>query len=181
MKFFIFNEFCLSSRRAQTLTKLNPRKAHVMRNRLIFALALLLMISAQVQAQSRACTREYMPVCGQLGQEIKTFPTRCVMLSQGGTWLSDGACTPRETPTSEEIILTVAADDVACVGVVPMRCLRVKRGQSGEWNNFYDSIDGFTFKRGTTYQLLVRATPIPNPPADGSNTHYTLVRVLSMH
>lgn len=141
----------------------------------------VLLTLLYLEAQAGICTREYIPVCGQLGQEIKTFPTRCVMLSQGGTWLSDGACTPRETPTSEETILTVAPDDVACVGVVPMRCLRVKRGSSREWSNFYDSIDGFTFKRGTTYRLLVRTTPIPKPPADGSNTHYTLVRVLSMH
>ncbi|PIT73043.1 hypothetical protein B9Z42_12205 [Limnohabitans sp. B9-3] len=60
-------------------------------------------MSTQAQAQTQTptpiCTREYAPVCGQLGQEIKTFPTRCVMLSQGGTWVSNGACP--QTPATQ--------------------------------------------------------------------------------
>jgi hypothetical protein len=142
----------------------------------------LLVMSAQAQAQlsNQICTREYAPVCGQLGQETQTFPTRCVMLSQGGTWVSDGAC-PATQPTtqSKEITLTVAAQDVACMGAAPMRCLQVKEGDASTWSNFYSRIEDFTFTPGVRYTLLVRVTPIHNPPADMADTRYELVRELS--
>ena len=151
-------------------------------------LASLLVISTQAQAQGQdqthtppqICTREYAPVCGQLGQETKTFPTRCVMLSLGGTWVSNGAC-PATPPTaqSKEITLTVAAEDVACMGAAPMRCLQVKEGDAPTWSKFYNRIEGFTFKPGVRYTLLVRVTPISNPPADMADTRYELVRELS--
>ena len=149
-------------------------------------LASLLVLSTQAQAQTQdqtppqICTREYAPVCGQLGQETKTFPTRCVMLSQGGTWLSNGVC-PTTPPAaqSKEITLTVAAEDVACMGAAPMRCLQVKEGDASTWSNFYSRIEGFTFTPGVRYTLLVRVTPIPNPPADMADTRYELVHELS--
>ena len=137
----------------------------------------LLFISAQ--AHAGICTREYAPVCGQLPQKTQTFSNRCMMKDAGANWLSDGECpaTPRITPV-KNITLTVAPQDVACMGEGPMRCLRVKVGKEATWSNFYSPIEGFTFTPGVQYKLLVRATPVANPPADGSNTHYALVRVL---
>nr|WP_315262070.1 DUF4377 domain-containing protein [uncultured Limnohabitans sp.] len=137
----------------------------------------LLFISAQ--AHAGICTREYAPVCGQLPQKTQTFSNRCMMKDAGANWLSDGECpsTPSNTPV-KNITLTVAPQDVACMGEGPMRCLRVKVGKEATWSNFYSPIEGFTFTPGVQYKLLVRATPVANPPADGSNTHYALVRVL---
>jgi hypothetical protein len=175
---FVFYSFLSIHHWRQDVMTVRPLKAHVMRNRLLSAL-MFGVVTLHTHAQQPMCTREYMPVCGQSGEEIKTFPTRCVMQLQGGTWLSDGVCPSQAPSTSQEIVFTVAPDDVACVGIVPMRCLQVKMGEASTWSNFYDSIDGFTFQRGTTYQLLVRATPIRNPPADGGSTHYTLLRVIS--
>lgn len=101
------------------------------------------------------------------------------MKDAGASWVSDGEClTSHAAAPAKNITLTVAPQDVACVGEGAMRCLRVKMGKDTAWSNFYSHIEGFTFTPGVEYKLLVRATPVANPPADGSSTHYALVRVL---
>jgi hypothetical protein len=62
-----------------------------------------------------------------------------------------------------------------------MRCLQVKEEKGQKWLNFYSPIEGFTFTRGVEYVLLVRVTPIENPPMDSADTRYELVRVVSRH
>ncbi|UXX78773.1 DUF4377 domain-containing protein [Reichenbachiella carrageenanivorans] len=71
---------------------------------------------------------------------------------------------------------------VACVGEGPRRCLQVQQGEqveSGAWEYFYSTIEGFDFKEGFIYQLAVSEKSIENPPADGSSIRYQLVEVLS--
>ncbi len=140
----------------------------------------LLFIS--IHAQAGICTREYAPVCGQLPQHTQTFSNRCMLKDAGATWLSDGECpSSRVNAKAKNITLTVAGHDAACVAAAPMRCLQVKEGKGQKWLNFYSPIEGFTFTRGVEYVLLVRATPIENPPMDSSDTRYELVRVVSRH
>jgi hypothetical protein len=131
-------------------------------------------------AQAGICTREYAPVCGQLPQQTQTFPNRCMMKDAGAAWKSDGECpSSRVNAKPKNITLTVAGHDVECVAAAPMRCLQVKEEKGQKWLNFYSPIEGFTFTRGVEYVLLVRATPIANPPMDSSDTRYELVRVVS--
>ena len=131
-------------------------------------------------AQAGICTREYAPVCGQLPQHTQTFSNRCMMKDAGAAWLSDGECPASHARAKiRNIKLTVAGHDVACVAAAPMRCLQVKEGKEKKWLNFYSSIEGFTFTRGVEYVLLVRVTPIKNPPMDSADTRYELVRVVS--
>ncbi len=138
----------------------------------------LLLISAQTQAG--ICTREYAPVCGQLPQHTQTFSNRCMMKDAGATWLSDGECpSSRAQAKAKNITLTVAGHDVACVAAAPMRCLQVKEGGAEKWSDFYGHIEGFTFTPGMQYKLLVRVTPIENPPADSADKRYVMVRMLS--
>jgi len=49
-------------------------------------------VTSPVQAQ--ACTREYMPVCGQVPGEAQaqTFPNQCLLKVANATQLSEGAC-----------------------------------------------------------------------------------------
>ena len=137
----------------------------------------LLFISAQ--ANAGICTREYAPVCGQLPQQTQTFSNHCMMKDAGASWVSDGECpSQHNNALAKDITLTVAAHDVACMGVAPMRCLQVKEGKALKWSNFYSPIEGFTFTPGVQYKLLVRATPMTNAPADAGDTRYELVRVL---
>lgn len=65
-----------------------------------------------------------------------------------------------------------------CVGVAPMKCMKVKELPSGEWSLFYQNIDGFEYKVGTEYTLKVNVTDIPNPPADAPSVKYTLIEVV---
>ena len=138
----------------------------------------LLFIS--IHAHAGICTREYAPVRGQLPQHKQTFSNRCMMKDAGAIWLSDGECpSSRVNAKAKNITLTVAGHDAACVAAAPMRCLQVKEGKGQKWLNFYSPIEGFTFKRGVEYVLLVRATPIANPPMDSSDTRYELLHVVS--
>lgn len=140
-------------------------------------LSSLLFIS--IQANAGICTREYAPVCGQLPQQTQTFANRCMMKDTGASWVSDGECPSQQNNAlAKNITLTVAAHDVACMGVAPMRCLQVKEGKALKWSNFYSPVEGFTFTPGVQYKLLVRATPMVNAPADAGDTRYELVRVL---
>ncbi len=62
----------------------------------------------------------------------------------------------------------------------PIECMRVKtEGESPEWQPLsFNSIEGFTYERGHQYYLSVKRTILANPPADGSDRKYELIRVL---
>jgi heat shock protein HslJ len=75
--------------------------------------------------------------------------------------------------------LYVGPELVDCTGVAPMKCMQVKEDPNGEWQLFYNQIEGFTFEPGFTYELSVNVETIANPPADGSSLRYTLVEVVS--
>ena len=171
----IFNHFVdiLRLSRVKDSQLLNP----FMFDKLI--LTFLVLISTVALADDGICTREYAPVCGQLSHQTQTFSNRCMMKDAGASWVSDGECPSQQNSgLAKDITLTVAAHDVACMGVAPMRCLQVKEGKALKWSNFYSPIEGFTFTPGVQYKLLVRATPMANAPADAGDTRYELVRVL---
>ncbi|WP_300440901.1 DUF4377 domain-containing protein [Christiangramia sp.] len=67
-------------------------------------------------------------------------------------------------------------------GVEPQLVLLVKEGdeiEGGEWNYFYDDIDGFEFKPGYLYDIMVSKERIENPPADASSFKYKLEKIIS--
>lgn len=66
-----------------------------------------------------------------------------------------------------------------CMGVGPMACMLARRNSTGEFGFFYDGIDGFAFEWGYDYQLIVKTSEVPNPPADGSSIAYTQVALTS--
>lgn len=70
-----------------------------------------------------------------------------------------------------------------CVGVGPMTCLQVQKGEkqvSGDWQMFYAPIQGFDYEQGYLYKLRVKETRLPadKVPADASSIAYELVEVL---
>ncbi|NSL89546.1 DUF4377 domain-containing protein [Chitinophaga sp. Mgbs1] len=65
-----------------------------------------------------------------------------------------------------------------CTGVAPMQCLQIKGLKDSAWQNLYTNIEGFNYTPGYRYKLLIRVTPVKNPPADGSSLKYTLRKVL---
>ena len=78
---------------------------------------------------------------------------------------------------SDVQVVTVGPRLMDCVGSHPMRCMVV----DGEY--FYQTIEGFEFEEGFTYQLRIEkydAFPDnPEPPADAGKYGYQLVEVVS--
>lgn len=82
---------------------------------------------------------------------------------------------------NNESTLRVNSFTVQCEGVAPMTCLQVQEGDSlepGKWENFYSSIEGFTYEAGYLYRLRIRKETLENVPADASSIRYVLVEVL---
>jgi hypothetical protein len=90
--------------------------------------------------------------------------------------------TPTEDKDAKEAIYHVNSYRVPCVGVAPMQCLQVRRGDSPteEWQFFYSQIRGFDYQPGYLYRLRVLETPLPpeQVPADASSIRYDLIEVL---
>ncbi len=86
-----------------------------------------------------------------------------------------------EEPESppEEVRMFVGPEKVPCEGAGPQECLQVKDSPDGEWQLFYDTIEGFQWEPGFIYELRVNVYQVENPPADGSSLRYELVEVVS--
>jgi hypothetical protein len=81
-----------------------------------------------------------------------------------------------------EVIMQVNYYRQRCQGEGTFNCLLVQQGQqigSRNWELFYDQIQGFAYEPGYIYTLRVRIEQIPDPPQDGSDRRYTLVKTLS--
>lgn len=90
---------------------------------------------------------------------------------------------PTESATNNQAgerieTLWIGPQLVDCVGVVPQKCMEIRRAADGQVEWFYDSIEGFDHMIGTSYQIKVAVTDVENPPADASSLHYRLVEVV---
>jgi hypothetical protein len=96
------------------------------------------------------------------------------------------ACNPLQAPVDESFMgegqerqtLYVASYTRTCHGMYEMQCMLVRESRDGEWLNWYDHIQGFTYEPGYEYVLLVGWREVPNPPADGSSREYWLIQTL---
>ena len=90
----------------------------------------------------------------------------------------------------ERVFLEVAAQTRPCPHplIKDKQCLQVrevhfddqglKQGQPGEFENFYDSIEGYTHEAGTRNVLRVNRFKVANAPADASSRAYVLDMVV---
>ncbi|KRA45199.1 META and DUF4377 domain-containing protein [Pseudoxanthomonas sp. Root630] len=90
----------------------------------------------------------------------------------------------------ERVFLEVAADTKPCNHpLIPdMQCLQVREiqyddkglkvGTPGEFQHFYDSIEGYKHEPGIRNVLRVDRYAVKNPPADASNRAYVLDMVV---
>lgn len=95
------------------------------------------------KTQEKACTREYMPVCGKLykvctgpgcGEVFKTYSNKCVMENDGAQFVSSGECDKVEKPALPEPTESkyYVADTEGCT-MIKYRCEKW-------WNYFGDDI-----------------------------------------
>ena len=80
--------------------------------------------------------------------------------------------------SSDTTRLWIGPERVECEGVAPMMCLQVAESEDGDYQLFYDTIEGFNYQEGTSYVIDVSITEIENPPADASSLQYTLVKIV---
>jgi hypothetical protein len=96
------------------------------------------------------------------------------------------ACNPLQVPVDKSVekagqerqTLYVAPYTRTCQGIYEMQCMLVRESREGEWLNFYDQIQGFTYEPGYEYVLLVGWREVPNPPADASSREYWLIQTV---
>ena len=80
--------------------------------------------------------------------------------------------------SSDTTRLWIGPERVECEGVAPMMCLQVAKSEDGDYQLFYDTIEGFDYEEGTSYVIDVSITEVENPPADASSLQYTLVEIV---
>jgi len=86
---------------------------------------------------------------------------------------------PAANAVAGEQYLYVGPERQTCsAGAGKMECLQVRRSADGQWENFYNQIEGFDPQPGVSYYIKVRAIPVANPPADASSLRYVLERVV---
>lgn len=78
-------------------------------------------------------------------------------------------------------VFWVNSYQIDCVGVGPMRCMLIQKGETREadqWQTFYSKIEGFDYEPGYIYKLLVKEEEREDVPADASSIKYSLIEVL---
>ncbi|WP_459955618.1 DUF4377 domain-containing protein [Nocardia sp. IFM 10818] len=102
---------------------------------------------------------------------------------------SDGSTEPSTTsaaasstpmvPGARQFEIYVAPEEVPCTGMAPQSCLQVRRAPDSPWELHYFDIEGFDYRPGYTYHLLVEERPWLNPPADAPSHTWHLIKVIS--
>ncbi|MCC8087712.1 MAG: DUF4377 domain-containing protein [Rikenellaceae bacterium] len=82
-----------------------------------------------------------------------------------------------KTTDTEE--LTIASEQIDCVGVGPQKCLLIKRDGSDSWEYWYSGIEDFEYEPGYEYVILITKETDENPPADRSTVRYKLHKIVS--
>lgn len=98
---------------------------------------------------------------------MKQLLVACILLACG--------CLPAQTPMkiylSDRLIPCGSAAE-------PRNCMQMKESRQGNWQTFYNNIEGFEYAEGYQYRLLVQATYHDTKQADGFNLSYKLLRQL---
>jgi hypothetical protein len=82
-------------------------------------------------------------------------------------------------PAPSGLTLFVDSKMVDCEGVGPMRCLRIRKAPTEEWELLYDSIVGFVHEEPNLYELRVEKRPVPGGRTDAPSFRYHLLEVVS--
>ena len=102
-----------------------------------------------------------------------------VLLIGAATFLS--ACGSSGSDAGGETEETLSFDHFKseCFGVSARFCLRSSSDNGQTYQFFYDSISGFSYQWGTSYDVVVAWSRVDNPPADASSRRYRLVQILN--
>lgn len=76
------------------------------------------------------------------------------------------------------VIFEVAPRTQACMRMTLGACLYVRERPGGTWRTLPEGIDGFDFEPGHAYVVETAHREIADPPADGYDRAYRLLRVV---
>ncbi|WP_027013835.1 META and DUF4377 domain-containing protein [Comamonas composti] len=130
-----------------------------------------------------------------LGQEQGEKPaTLSLQFIDGTRWQLQGEPTAQTKygNAGERIFLEVAPQLEACSHpLMPnFKCMRVReiryadngvKNYTGEWENFYQQIQGYEHQAGTGKVLRIMRYKVKNPPADASSLAYVLDMVVESY
>jgi heat shock protein HslJ/uncharacterized protein YraI len=124
---------------------------------------------------------QYLSILGQVDRFGMVDAKLVLMLMEdaGEMRFQNGGIAEKPEPAPEQKTLYVGPEKVPCEGEGPMECYLVKETPGGEWQLFYNQIEGFEWESGYEYELLVNVYQVENPPAGGSSLRYELVEVVS--
>ena len=120
-------------------------------------------------------------------------PPQLMLTTTGGdrlTFSGEPTAETRYGSDGETAFLEVASETKPCShpSIPDMQCLQVrevyydanglKSGEPGEWQNFYQQIEGYTHQPGIRNVVRTKRYRIANPPADAPNTAYVLDMVV---
>jgi hypothetical protein len=113
---------------------------------------------------------------------MKNFIPGCSILFL--SFLFAGCSKDDETVSVREAEFDIASAYVNCNLTfdpnVSQKCMTVtESGHSNSYTIGDGSIVGFVYEPGNKYRVHLRLTKLANPPADGSDTEYQLVKVIS--
>ncbi len=88
--------------------------------------------------------------------------------------------TKENIKNKEVVVLKVNAKEVECYGAHgKQNCIQIKElGKDQEWQNQYESIEGFDYKPGFIYNLQVEKIELKNSPQDAGSIFYKLLKIL---
>jgi heat shock protein HslJ len=126
-------------------------------------------------------------IAAATSQQPEHSPVLTLGFKDGDQWVLNGKPT-NETKygsSGETVFLEVGPQRVACSHpLIPNKqCLKVRpveynaaglKGKLGQWQNFYDDIEGYTHEAGIRNILRVKRYTRANPPADASRYAYVL-------
>lgn len=100
-------------------------------------------------------------------------------LSSGDVQVADDESTVAGDTAVRIRYLRIKHHKVECEGFQVSHCFLVQEEGSNEWMYFYDTIDGFNYKWGHNYEILVQTQSIDFGLADTSGQRYALLEVIS--
>ena len=138
---------------------------------------LTLLTLAAALFLSSACTKKAPPATEVPVEEVQDAAAEPTEESEDAA--ADDADEADEgpyEPQGEVQRWHVAEALVDCMGVAPQKCMRIRRANHPEWENFYGQIERFEYEEGVRYILEVDIVEVENPPADASSLRHVLVR-----
>jgi len=90
------------------------------------------------------------------------------------------ACNKEKAIIFEMTIASKTIKGIEPTGNAERDYFLVKWGEYTEWKTFGSRIHGFDYQEGYEYLLLVKRTPIKNPPMDHSGVEFSLIEIISM-